>query len=52
MLSNTASVYALCLVFFPSLSSKLGLTDYLTSDHFKATSVGFKVKLAVTIKYC
>lgn len=46
------SVYHLCLVIFLSLSSKLGFTDYLTSDHLKAMSVDFKVKLAFTIKNC
>lgn len=49
--SQTVSEYPQCLVFFSSLSCKLGFIDYLTSDHFKATSVGFKVNLAVTIKY-
>lgn len=49
---QTVSEYPLLLVFLSSLSCKLGFIDYLTSDHFKATSVGFKVKLAATIKYC
>lgn len=28
------------------------LWNYLILDHFKATSVGFKVKLGVAIQYC